>query len=193
MRNDPGRSSAGRALLDRTRAAAVLGGGRGSRGMALFERSHPGGSYPNRRSRIKCRRHGGGPPVVRDDDAGAQRRGAVRGCRAGLAARAGGVVMKRGTATVSAGELRYAISSSAIGRAAYGWVACSPARSWSRRSVPTAPPAAPSRSPTAASISLLHVGHVRYLQAAAREANRLVVAVNDDQSVAALTEPAAPR
>jgi rfaE bifunctional protein nucleotidyltransferase chain/domain len=33
---------------------------------------------------------------------------------------------------------------------------------------------------------LLHVGHVRYLQAAAREADRLVVAINDDQSVAAL-------
>ena len=28
---------------------------------------------------------------------------------------------------------------------------------------------------------LLHVGHVRYLQAAAREADRLVVAVNDDE------------
>ena len=27
---------------------------------------------------------------------------------------------------------------------------------------------------------LLHVGHVRYLQAAAREADRLIVAVNDD-------------
>ena len=33
---------------------------------------------------------------------------------------------------------------------------------------------------------LLHVGHVRYLQAAAREADRLVVAVNDDASAAAL-------
>lgn len=30
---------------------------------------------------------------------------------------------------------------------------------------------------------LLHVGHVRYLQAAAREADRLVVAINDDASV----------
>jgi rfaE bifunctional protein nucleotidyltransferase chain/domain len=28
---------------------------------------------------------------------------------------------------------------------------------------------------------LLHVGHVRYLQAAAREADRLVVAINDDE------------
>src|SRR3981081_4309206 len=33
---------------------------------------------------------------------------------------------------------------------------------------------------------LLHVGHVRYLQGAAREADRLVVAVNDDRSVAGL-------
>jgi rfaE bifunctional protein nucleotidyltransferase chain/domain len=30
---------------------------------------------------------------------------------------------------------------------------------------------------------LLHVGHIRYLQAAAREADRLIVAVNDDASV----------
>jgi len=33
---------------------------------------------------------------------------------------------------------------------------------------------------------LLHVGHVRYLQGAAAEADVLVVAVNDDPSVAAL-------
>lgn len=33
---------------------------------------------------------------------------------------------------------------------------------------------------------ILHVGHVRYLQAAALEADRLVVAVNDDRSVEAL-------
>ena len=31
---------------------------------------------------------------------------------------------------------------------------------------------------------LLHVGHVRYLQAAAREADRLIVAVNDDGTAA---------
>ena len=33
---------------------------------------------------------------------------------------------------------------------------------------------------------LLHVGHVRYLRAAAAEADRLIVAVNDDRSVAGL-------
>jgi rfaE bifunctional protein nucleotidyltransferase chain/domain len=33
---------------------------------------------------------------------------------------------------------------------------------------------------------LLHVGHVRYLQSAAAEADRLIVAVNDDRSVTRL-------
>ena len=33
---------------------------------------------------------------------------------------------------------------------------------------------------------LLHVGHVRYLQSSAAEADRLVVAINDDESVAGL-------
>ena len=39
---------------------------------------------------------------------------------------------------------------------------------------------------------LLHVGHVRYLQGAAREGERLVVAINDDRSVAALKGPGRP-
>src|SRR5512147_3142848 len=39
---------------------------------------------------------------------------------------------------------------------------------------------------------LLHVGHVRYLQGAAREADRLIVAVNGDESVAALKGPGQP-
>jgi rfaE bifunctional protein nucleotidyltransferase chain/domain len=39
---------------------------------------------------------------------------------------------------------------------------------------------------------LLHVGHVRYLQASAREADRLVVAVNDDAGVEALKGPGRP-
>ena len=33
---------------------------------------------------------------------------------------------------------------------------------------------------------IIHVGHVRYLEGASREADRLVVAINDDESVAAL-------
>jgi rfaE bifunctional protein nucleotidyltransferase chain/domain len=39
---------------------------------------------------------------------------------------------------------------------------------------------------------LLHVGHVRYLEAAAREADLLVVAVNDDASVRAVKGPGRP-
>ena len=39
---------------------------------------------------------------------------------------------------------------------------------------------------------LLHVGHLRYLAAAKREADRLIVAVNDDASVAALKGPGRP-
>ncbi len=39
---------------------------------------------------------------------------------------------------------------------------------------------------------LLHVGHVRYLQASAAEADRLIVAINDDHSVAALKGPGQP-
>ena len=39
---------------------------------------------------------------------------------------------------------------------------------------------------------LLHVGHVRYLQASAAEADRLIVAVNDDRSVASQKGPGRP-
>jgi rfaE bifunctional protein nucleotidyltransferase chain/domain len=39
---------------------------------------------------------------------------------------------------------------------------------------------------------LLHVGHVRYLQAAADEADLLVVAINDDASVRGLKGPGRP-
>lgn len=39
---------------------------------------------------------------------------------------------------------------------------------------------------------LMHVGHVRYLQAASREADVLVVAVNADEAVRALKGPSRP-
>jgi rfaE bifunctional protein nucleotidyltransferase chain/domain len=39
---------------------------------------------------------------------------------------------------------------------------------------------------------LLHVGHVRYLQSAAEEGDRLVVAINDDESVRLLKGPGRP-
>ena len=39
---------------------------------------------------------------------------------------------------------------------------------------------------------LLHVGHIRYLEGAKREADRLVVAINSDASVRTLKGPARP-
>jgi rfaE bifunctional protein nucleotidyltransferase chain/domain len=39
---------------------------------------------------------------------------------------------------------------------------------------------------------LLHVGHTRYLEAARREADRLIVAINGDNSVRALKGPGRP-
>jgi len=39
---------------------------------------------------------------------------------------------------------------------------------------------------------LLHVGHIRYLEAARQEADRLIVAVNDDQSIRGLKGPNRP-
>jgi D-glycero-beta-D-manno-heptose 1-phosphate adenylyltransferase len=39
---------------------------------------------------------------------------------------------------------------------------------------------------------LVHVGHVRYLRGAAAEADRLVVAINDDRMVTALKGPGRP-
>jgi D-glycero-beta-D-manno-heptose 1-phosphate adenylyltransferase len=39
---------------------------------------------------------------------------------------------------------------------------------------------------------VLHVGHIRYLEGARREADRLVVAINDDDSVRALKGPGRP-
>jgi rfaE bifunctional protein nucleotidyltransferase chain/domain len=39
---------------------------------------------------------------------------------------------------------------------------------------------------------VLHVGHVRYLAGAAAEANRLIVAINDDRSVQRLKGPGRP-
>ena len=39
---------------------------------------------------------------------------------------------------------------------------------------------------------LLHVGHVRYLEGAKREADKLIVAINSDRSVRALKGPARP-
>lgn len=100
---------AGRALLKRTRMAAVLVT-RGSRGMALFEAGKPTVHIPIFGSDQIADVTGAGDTVMATMTlalaAGASFEEAAR-----LANFAGGlVVMKRGTATVSAAELRRAVS-----------------------------------------------------------------------------------
>jgi rfaE bifunctional protein kinase chain/domain len=108
---------AGRELLEKTRSAAVLIT-RGSRGMALFEAGRPTVHISIVGSDQIADVTGAGDTVIATMtlalSAGASFEDAAR-----LANHAGGiVVMKRGTATVGASELRYAISGGAIGRAA---------------------------------------------------------------------------
>jgi D-glycero-beta-D-manno-heptose-7-phosphate kinase len=100
---------AGRDLLERTRAGAVLIT-RGSRGMALFERSRPTVHIPIVGSDQIADVTGAGDTVMATMTL-ALAAGATFEEAARLANHAGGlVVMKRGTATVSADELREAVS-----------------------------------------------------------------------------------
>ncbi|HEY7501576.1 MAG TPA: PfkB family carbohydrate kinase [Vicinamibacterales bacterium] len=101
---------AGRELLSRTRAAAVLVT-RGSRGMALFERDRPTVHIPIFGSDQIADVTGAGDTVIATMTL-ALAAGATPEEAARLANYAGGiVVMKRGTATVGAEELRQAILS----------------------------------------------------------------------------------
>ena len=106
---------AGRTLLKATRAKAVLVT-RGSRGMALFEPARPTVHIPIVGSDQIADVTGAGDTVIATLTL-ALSAGATFLEAAHLANHAGGlVVMKRGTATVSASEMRYAISGGAIGR-----------------------------------------------------------------------------
>lgn len=101
---------AGRELLDRTKSEAVLVT-RGSRGMALFERGAPTVHVPISGSDQIADVTGAGDTVIATMTL-ALAAGATFLEAARLANYAGGiVVMKRGTATVSADELRQAVES----------------------------------------------------------------------------------
>jgi D-glycero-beta-D-manno-heptose-7-phosphate kinase len=100
---------AGRRLLEKTRSQAVLVT-RGSRGMALFERRQPTRHIPIHGSDQIADVTGAGDTVIATVTL-ALAAGATFEEAARLANYAGGiVVMKRGTATVSADELRAAIA-----------------------------------------------------------------------------------
>ncbi len=136
---------AGRELLKRTRAQAVLIT-RGSRGMALFERDRQTVHIPIHGSDQIADVTGAGDTVIATMTlalaAGASFEEASR-----LANYAGGlVVMKRGTATVSSDELRTADSDPCRLKSCHVTACC-------RRCSRIGPRAGRSRSPTAASIS----------------------------------------
>ena len=104
-------------MLRRTRAGAVLIT-RGSRGMALFEPDRPTEHIPIVGSDQIADVTGAGDTVIATLTL-ALSAGATFAEAAHQANYAGGlVVMKRGTATVSASELRYSISGGTIGRPA---------------------------------------------------------------------------
>jgi D-glycero-beta-D-manno-heptose-7-phosphate kinase len=108
---------AGRTVLAQTRAKAVLVT-RGSRGMALFEPHLPTRHIPIVGSDQIADVTGAGDTVIATLTL-AISAGATFEEAAHLANHAGGLaVMKRGTATVSASELRYAISGGTLGRPA---------------------------------------------------------------------------
>ena len=99
---------AGRELLDRTRSEAVLVT-RGSRGMALFEKKRPTVHIPIYGSDQIADVTGAGDTVIASMTLALAAGGTFEEA-ARLANYAGGlVVMKRGTATISADELRLAI------------------------------------------------------------------------------------
>ena len=101
---------AGRDLLERTRAEAVLIT-RGGRGMALFERDRPTLHIPIYGSDQIADVTGAGDTVIATMTLAIAAGGSFEEA-ARLANYAGGlVVMKRGTATVSADELRIAVLS----------------------------------------------------------------------------------
>jgi rfaE bifunctional protein kinase chain/domain len=105
---------AGRALLERTRMQAVLVT-RGSRGMALFEPGQPTVHIPIFGSDQIADVTGAGDTVMAAMTMALAAGGSFEEA-ARLANYAGGlVVMKRGTATVSAGELKAAVASDAAG------------------------------------------------------------------------------
>ncbi len=101
---------------------------------------------------------------------------------------AGVAVGKVGTATVSPAELRHALyeqhgqAGDGVLDEAHLCVLVGEARAHGERVVMTN-----------GCFDILHTGHVRYLQAARQLGDRLVVAVNDDASVARLKGPTRPR
>ena len=166
---------AGRRLLEDTQMAAVLIT-RGSRGMALFEPDAPTRHIPIHGSDEIADVTGAGDTVIATMTL-ALAAGASPFEAAQLANVAGGiVVMKRGTATATRGRTARGARRPAMSGAIVDQDAL---LAWARDVRAGGETIAFANG----CFDVLHVGHVRYLQASAAEADRLVVAINDDASV----------
>ena len=192
---------AGRELLERTRMRAVLIT-RGSRGMALFVTNTPTLHIPIYGSDEIADVTGAGDTVIGDDDAGAGRGGDVRagGAPGELRRRPGGdearhrhrqqcrTAGRRALRRTWAGSSAFAKATADKSDPGKGAAAVGDVLARADLVTRVAAERAAGRTIAFANgvFDLLHVGHVRYLEGAAQEADVLVVAINDDASVRAL-------
>ncbi|WP_456314417.1 D-glycero-beta-D-manno-heptose-7-phosphate kinase [Sabulicella glaciei] len=176
--SDAEAEAAARALLERVPVRAVLAT-RSEKGMLLVPRDGAAASVPAQAREVFDVSGAGDTAIATLALSVANGRDLEEAMRLANAA-AGIVVGKLGTATCSAAELDHALreAEGAVGEALAGADAARLVREWQ---------AAGLRVGFAnGCFDILHAGHVRLLRDARRHCDRLVVALNDDASVARL-------
>ncbi len=187
---DPARLAAGGAALRRRLGTRFLLVTRGSRGMSLF--AEDGSAHLPVHGTDQVADVTGAGDTVIGTFALALAAGATPLEAALLADYAGGVVvMKMGTATLTPEELKAAVARDPAPLAELRWARSVDVDELARR---VADLRARGRTVVFANghFDLLHVGHLRYLRAAREQGDALVVALNDDASVARLKGPGRP-
>ncbi len=176
--------AAARALLARVDVAAVLAT-RSEKGMLLVPREGPAAAVPAQAREVFDVSGAGDTAIATLALAVANGRALGEAMRLANAA-AGVVVGKLGTATCSAAELDHALrEAEGAEGAALPWAdAARLVREWQAQGLRV--------GFANGCFDVLHAGHVRLLRDARRHCDRLVVALNDDASVARLKGPARP-
>lgn len=176
--------AAARALLGQVDAAAILVT-RSEKGMMLVPRDAPALSVPAEAHEVFDVSGAGDTAIATLSLAVASGRPLGAAMRLANAA-AGVVVGKLGTATCSVAELELALRrQEGSGGVTLTWPqAAALARDWQRQGLRV--------GFANGCFDLLHAGHVRMLEAARRHCDRLIVALNEDASVARLKGPTRP-
>jgi D-beta-D-heptose 7-phosphate kinase / D-beta-D-heptose 1-phosphate adenosyltransferase len=172
------------ALLDQYQFGAILIT-RGAHGMSLISREHPPLHIPTR-AREVYDVTGAGDTVIATLGAAIAAGVGIQDATIFANAAAGVVVRKFGTATVSAAELRRAMQ-----RQQDPWAAIL-TESELMQQVADARAHGERIIMTNGCFDILHAGHVTYLEQAKALGQRLIVAVNDDDSVRRLKGQARP-